>query len=370
MQRRFTRALLAAIFFCTIVVPLVGSSAGPKEELQSTEQELSEIREQIERHETEASNLRRSIDYRNRLLTRLQIVMNELAADIADVRSEVRTAQARIDATRAETRAIKHRATEQAVALYKTGGTETLAALLDSESLSELNDRIEMLGIAAEENTGALIRYGRLRALIKEQARDLFAKEAELEAKLEIQRENQAELDAQRDRLAAQYEEINGKLAHEHENEARLEAAARDIKDEILGAQVGTELASLGRSSEGFIWPVNGSVVSPFGERWGRLHAGVDIDAVSGQAIAAAKSGVIIYQSAGMSGYGNTIIIDHGGGISTLYAHQSSFAGKSGSVGQGEIIGYVGCTGSCTGDHLHFEVRVNGNPTDPMGYLP
>ena len=114
------------------------------------------------------------------------------------------------------------------------------------------------------------------------------------------------------------------------------------------------------------IWPVNGPVVSPFGMRWGRLHAGVDIAVPAGTPIRAAKSGSIAL-AAPYGGYGNYTCINHGGGLSTCYAHQSSFAITSGSVQQGDVIGYVGCTGHCFGDHLHFEVRVDGTPDRPDG---
>jgi murein DD-endopeptidase MepM/ murein hydrolase activator NlpD len=115
------------------------------------------------------------------------------------------------------------------------------------------------------------------------------------------------------------------------------------------------------------VWPVNGPLVSPFGMRWGRLHAGVDISAPAGTPVRAAASGRVIY-AGWMGGYGNLVVIDHGGGLATAYAHLSSIWG-GGSVSQGQGIGAVGCTGSCTGNHLHFEVRVNGQPVDPFGYL-
>ena len=121
-------------------------------------------------------------------------------------------------------------------------------------------------------------------------------------------------------------------------------------------------------SSSGLIWPVNGPVVSPFGMRWGRLHAGIDIAVPYGTPIHAAASGTVIF-AGWMGGYGNFVIIDHGGGLSTAYGHQSSIAVGGGSVSQGQVIGYVGCTGHCFGPHLHFEVRVNGTPVDPLGYL-
>jgi murein DD-endopeptidase MepM/ murein hydrolase activator NlpD len=103
--------------------------------------------------------------------------------------------------------------------------------------------------------------------------------------------------------------------------------------------------------------------------RWGRMHEGIDIAVPYGTPIHAAASGRVVY-SGWMSGYGNLVAIDHGRGLSTAYAHQSSIAASVGqTVSQGQVIGYVGCTGHCFGPHLHFEVRVNGTPVDPLGYL-
>ena len=126
------------------------------------------------------------------------------------------------------------------------------------------------------------------------------------------------------------------------------------------------------RGSGNFIWPVNGPIVSGFGMRWGRLHAGVDIAVPNGTPIRAAAAGTVAFtQSEGASGgYGNYTCVQHGGGISTCYAHQTSFSTSAGAhVSQGQVIGISGCTGHCLGPHVHFEVRVNGAPTDPLGYL-
>jgi murein DD-endopeptidase MepM/ murein hydrolase activator NlpD len=110
-------------------------------------------------------------------------------------------------------------------------------------------------------------------------------------------------------------------------------------------------------------------VTSGFGWRWGRMHEGIDIAAPFGAPIHAAAAGTVIY-CGWLGGYGNLIVIDHGGGLATAYGHQSSLAvGCGTSVGQGQVVGYVGCTGHCFGPHVHFEVRVNGSPVDPLGYL-
>ncbi len=122
-------------------------------------------------------------------------------------------------------------------------------------------------------------------------------------------------------------------------------------------------------STAGLIWPVQGPMTSPFGWRWGRMHQGIDIGVPSGTPIHAAAGGTVIY-CGWEEGYGNFVVIDHGGNLATAYGHQSSIAVTCGEhVDQGQTIGYVGCTGHCTGPHLHFEVRVDGNPVDPLGYL-
>jgi murein DD-endopeptidase MepM/ murein hydrolase activator NlpD len=147
---------------------------------------------------------------------------------------------------------------------------------------------------------------------------------------------------------------------------AGLQAASSRVSAQIQAA--GSSSYDSTPSSSGLIWPVSGPVVSGFGMRWGRMHEGIDIAVGYGTPIHAAASGTVIF-SGWMGGYGNFVIIDHGGGMATAYGHQSSIAVGGGTVSQGQVIGYVGCTGHCFGPHLHFEVRINGSPVDPLGYL-
>jgi murein DD-endopeptidase MepM/ murein hydrolase activator NlpD len=132
--------------------------------------------------------------------------------------------------------------------------------------------------------------------------------------------------------------------------------------------------ASPAVSSSGLIWPESAPITSPYGSRClpngdCSFHPGVDIGAPSGAPIRAAAAGTVIY-AGWLGGYGNLVVIDHGNGLATAYAHQSSIAAGNGtSVSQGQVIGYVGCTGYCFGPHLHFEVRVSGEPVNPLNYL-
>ncbi len=151
-----------------------------------------------------------------------------------------------------------------------------------------------------------------------------------------------------------------------------LQAQQSKIEAQIRSAQGGSSIpAGPIRGGGRFIWPVNGPITSPFCEQraWESCHPGIDIGVPSGTPIRAAGSGTVILAGP-TSGYGNYTCVDHGGGISTCYAHQSVIqVGVGQHVSQGQVIGLSGCTGLCFGDHLHFEVRINGAVTNPLSYL-
>ena len=122
-----------------------------------------------------------------------------------------------------------------------------------------------------------------------------------------------------------------------------------------------------------FVVPLRGPLESHFGARWGRTHSGVDIAVLRTDVVRAALPGVVTATGylESYSGYGNTVKIRHAGGLATLYAHLASAGVRPGDyVGAGEPIGRAGCTGSCTGAHLHFEVRLRGRLVDPLRFLP
>ncbi|MCA1693420.1 MAG: peptidoglycan DD-metalloendopeptidase family protein, partial [Actinobacteria bacterium] len=289
---------------------------------------------------------------------------------IDDISAQVRTAQAAIDANQKEIDKIEGIATRQAVELYKAGATDAIEALLNSTSLAELDARAELLGAAAQENTGALIRYGRLQVEVRSQHRELFNIQEELSAQLKSRAIAKTKLDDKRSEMVATLEALNLSLQAKRDKEGDLMDESDRIRGNLAAIAARHAVLARGTSAEGFIWPLNGAITSPYGPRWGRMHTGIDIDGYTGQPIVASKEGTVVLAEY-YSGYGNAVVIDHGGGYATLYGHQSRIAVHNGQhVEQGEIIGYVGCTGSCTGDHLHFEVRINGNPVDPMPYLP
>ncbi len=137
----------------------------------------------------------------------------------------------------------------------------------------------------------------------------------------------------------------------------------------IRQSQANAGSTGTGVSPSGFIWPCNGVVVSGFGMRWGRMHEGIDIGCGYGAPIWAAAAGTVIW-SGWRGGYGNAVVVDHGNGLATLYAHSSTLLVSVGqTVSQGETVALIGSTGNSSGPHLHFEVRVNGSAVDPLLYL-
>lgn len=244
--------------------------------------------------------------------------------------------------------------------------------LLDQASLST-TDLLEELRILEEDRQIANAEA----AKAKEEAEDA---EAVLQEELAVHKEQQE----QQLGLKAEAERRIDIWAGELAAYAREDAAVQRVISENSGrtpvqttSDAETSAASpTAASTSGFQWPLNARVTSEFGYRvhpvYGsrRLHAGIDIGAPSGTPIAAANDGVVIFAGT-QGGYGRTVIVDHGGGITTLYAHQSSIGSSKGqAVSRGDIIGYVGATGTATGNHLHFEVRVDGSPNNPRNYLP
>jgi murein DD-endopeptidase MepM/ murein hydrolase activator NlpD len=273
------------------------------------------------------------------------------------------------------------------VDLYESGEPSSLEILLGSKSFTDLISQAqvvdsinaqdkkiaEQVGSAKERVRAQREHTKRFRSLVVAELRTIAIRTNQVRALRD-------RLLASEDRLAAARTAKREALQNVKESKAEFlhEAAGLQRASASLAAQIRSAQASQSSytppgdttpSAAGFIWPVNGPVVSGFGMRWGRMHEGIDIAAASGTPIRAAAAGRVVY-AGWMSGYGNLVAIDHGGGVSTAYAHQSSMAVGNGQlVSQGQTIGYVGCTGHCFGPHLHFEVRINGAPVDPLGYL-
>ncbi len=296
--------------------------------------------------------------------------------------------QADLDVAAAETRLVEIRTDVAAVAVDGFVGEEVAEGgsydYLSAESPTDAMRRATMLQLA-NTDTADLLEQMRVvqedsdiaQAIADnavEQALVIEAEMVDLLTELEAQQAVQAELKAE---LAARVADWEAQVAQFEADEAELSEFIRAEEAKIVVATpAAAPTASGGTSASGFQWPIAARVTSEYGWRihpiYGtkRLHAGIDLGAASGTPIAAAAGGTVIHAGT-YGGYGNAVIISHGNGISTLYAHQSKIGVSNGQqVGRGEIIGYVGSTGNSTGPHLHLEVRVNGSAVNPRGYMP
>jgi murein DD-endopeptidase MepM/ murein hydrolase activator NlpD len=279
--------------------------------------------------------------------------------------------------------AAEARAGRRLVAIYQEEDPTTVDVVLASRSFTDLLDQLDFLGeigrqdqsIARELSAAKLkmrdarAETNRSRNRVAEAARGL---ERQLDAQL-AERDHLvsvqgplADARATKQQTLSQVQQSKEEFLHEA---ASLEQASRELAAKIQAAQRSSAVSVGGVSASGYIWPAAGPVTSTFGWRWGRMHEGIDIAAPSGSPIRAAAAGTVIY-AGWLGGYGNLVVVDHGGGVSTAYAHMSSIASGTGQgVAQGQVIGYVGSTGHSTGPHLHFEVRINGQAVDPLAYL-
>jgi murein DD-endopeptidase MepM/ murein hydrolase activator NlpD len=273
-----------------------------------------------------------------------------------------------------------HQLNLRMIDLYETHDPTLVEVIINSQSFQDALDRIHYLDSIAQSDKHIAAKVAVARdAVHKTREQTKVVRERVHAETLVVAARTQQQRDM-RDQLLASKSRLSGKRAsqqtalkltrkqeHTLQTEAQaLAAADASIRGRLAAAQGATDTTP---SAAGLVWPVSGPVVSPFGYRWGRLHAGIDIAVPYGTPIHAAAAGTVVL-AGWVSGYGNYTCIDHGGGLATCYAHQSSYAVSQGAaVSQGQVIGYVGCTGHCFGPHLHFEVRINGAPVDPLGYL-
>jgi murein DD-endopeptidase MepM/ murein hydrolase activator NlpD len=265
----------------------------------------------------------------------------------------------------------------RAVELYmgNTGGSQSsISLLLSSENPTQLEMRRMLVNIAnaSDDEVRDMLEakkddLERVRKDAEDSRKEVegLKKNAENDRK-ELAKEK-ADIEIYRELLKIRVEEIRNEVDALAVEEKALRAILGYPEDPVLDVPTSVERPL---SSEGLIWPVEGVFTSAFGMRWGALHAGIDVGAPEGTPVYAAKDGTIIFAGV-QGGYGNIVIIDHGDGFHTSYAHLSRIVAVNGSrVMQGELIGLVGNTGNSYGAHLHFETRVKGRPYDPLAYLP
>lgn len=298
--------------------------------------------------------------------------------NLAFQRRQLRIATSRL---RVQRQALAERIRE----IYRTEDDDPLLGLLQGGSLAEIAGAASGIERATDRDRDMIDSVARYRNLTRTSAARIAvlqeraaAAEARTARRAEVATAAARDLDVEQRVLRRTKRVRTRMLATIRVDRGHIEDDTRELREqsfalarriaEIQGVPY-AEPADTTPSAAGFTWPTSGQITSGFGPRWGRMHQGLDIAAPTGRPITAAKSGTVIV--AGWSGgYGQLVVIDHGGGLATAYAHQSRIAVKTGDpVTQGGLVGFVGSTGHSTGPHLHFEVRVNGAARDPLPYL-
>jgi murein DD-endopeptidase MepM/ murein hydrolase activator NlpD len=393
------------VAICALLLSAGAASAHPDslhDRKESLDSRISNLRDRIEAAKGAEDVLSSQIEDTSSEIDGLEARIDALAGRLETLEAELVEHRARLaelearyeEQTRHLKRLVRDHALAQAqleerlVKLYQSDRADAIAILLQAESLGALLDQIDFMNeigrqdrrIAAElrglkiDMRVARERTGRLKSEVAVAAAALAEQAAAERAARAALLAEQAALEAAQADRRGLLSDVEVSREEAEENLAALEAASAALTGQIQAAQASTSGSpSVGTgggsaSSAGLIWPVSGTLTSGFGPRGGRMHTGIDIAAPAGTPVRAAAAGRVII--AGWSGgYGNLIVVDHGNGLATAYAHLSAIWAGGGSVAQGQSIGAVGSTGNSTGNHLHFEVRVNGSPVNPLSYL-
>jgi murein DD-endopeptidase MepM/ murein hydrolase activator NlpD len=373
-----------------LFVPVLSDGAPLSSRIESKKRAIEQKKGRERVLTTTISGYTRRIDVLEGDINVLQARQVRIETDLANKRAELARVQdelrrERIHLARLRERLAEARAalSDRLVELYKADEPDVVTVILESDGFADLLERAEFMQRVSQQDARIIDRVREAKAEAVAAEKRLDALEEKLRKIAAEVARRAAEVDAIKDRLVDRQQEFQGARAvkaralattrdHRRNLEGDLAALEKEqaaVLAQLQSAQGGGSAGPIRQGSGSLIWPVNGPVVSGFGMRWGRLHAGVDIAVPAGTPIRAADSGRVVLLG-WTGGYGNYTCIDHGSSLSTCYAHQSRYGTSMGaSVSQGQVIGYVGCTGHCFGDHLHFETRVNGSPVDPMGYL-
>mgnify|MGYP000869312571 CR=1 FL=1 len=400
MKKRVTQivvsTMLGIVLIFSQMAPAQASDLGEKkDELSKVNSQIEERREQLNKNQEQQKDIVDQLDEIDQDIfktsTDLERIDRELSALQVSIDELEPQLQEKEEALQERTDAYHQRLRN----IYMQGNISYLEVLLDSTSMSDFLMRFDLLKKITDQDTKMVKELTEERDIVSRLKRELEEKREEVGVLQKTTEAKQTYLASRKQDRQDTLERLQSDQAACQRAIDELEATSQQIIKLIQQHQSTNSPGSSGSSGSSnsppsrgtgrFIWPASGSITSEYGMRWHptrgeyRPHTGIDIGASYGTPIKAADGGAVIY--AGWYGaYGNTVIIDHGGGYSTLYAHMSSIAVSGGSVSQGQTIGCVGSTGyvidsrgkkipTSTGPHLHFEVRVNSTPTNPLGYL-
>ena len=375
MKRNRQRCIGAVLALLLLLAPVQAAWAE-----ESLEDKLESLQNQAAEQQQKTDKVQSRIDTISEQLRQLQAEADEATASYQAVRDQLDSTETKIDDNQAllekteQELAVKSKLLEHRVRdIYIHGQLSYIDVLFGAQDFSDFMTRMDLLK--------RIIKYDYdLVSKVQQDRQTVMTARAALEkdkaAQVLLVADAKSKRDEMLDKKRAK-DRLMDKMKYDRDTSERayqeLIAASKQVENLIRMSRY--QYAGSPSGSGAMIWPISGEITSPFGWRVhpitgdSRFHSGIDIAGDYGDPIRAAASGTVIY-AGWISGYGNAVIIDHGGGVTTLYGHNQSLAVSEGqTVAQGQVISYCGSTGNSTGPHCHFEVRVNGEPVSPLSYL-
>jgi murein DD-endopeptidase MepM/ murein hydrolase activator NlpD len=400
MRVRVLVASIALPLILWVALPLPSSGQSKRQELDKLQSRIDAARQKIGRKKGAervlsgeiAGYTRRIGRLQGRIATlsarqqRIQADLDAKRAELEQLRTELRTERARLVRLRKRLAVTRAMLRTRLVEIYKSERPDFVTVILNSDGFADLVERGEFIKRISDQDRRIVTTVADAKADSVRSERRLNGLESRQQLVTGIVQRRRDEIARVRMALvgtrvgyartkagkAAALDKVRTDRRSLEKHVDSLQAASNRIAAQLNRVQQSGDFP-IRQGSGSMIWPVNGPITGVFGEaRPGHMHAGIDIAAASGTPIHAADDGrVVLMQGVGASGgYGNYTCVQHSASLSTCYAHQSQFGTSLGAgVDKGQVIGFVGNTGNSFGAHLHFEVRVNGAPVNPMGYL-
>lgn len=358
---------------------LVANAVGPAL-ASELEERLGGIQQQMQVQQNQAAKAQRQVDSVSGQLQQIQTELDTAQSEYKSIRVQLASTEKQIElnkeilAKAEKDLADRGRILNKRIRdIYENGQVNYLDVLLGSNDFGDFTTRMDLLQRVLRQDTSLIAKVKAERELIVQKKSEL---ERDRAAIIELEK-SAAEKKSIVESRKKEREKVLNEAVSQRDSAERayqeLMETSRQIEQMIRSQSGGSKGSTAGTGS--MIWPAAGPITSEYGWRthpiFGtqRYHSGIDIGADYGDTVSAADSGVVIY-SDWMGGYGKAVIIDHGNGISTLYGHNSELLVVEGQqVRKGQAIARVGSTGYSTGPHCHFEVRQNGSPVDPRGFL-
>ena len=391
---RYNMTARKKIINCILILALAqAATAAPsvnqrKNELSGVKSKITQTKKKLQETKRNEKNVLTTLGTMQKQIHQSQQQVKTINRDYANKGQEISRTQVRLSSTqrdldraKAELEARQGALNDRLRAIYMTSSGSYLELLFTSSSFGDFLVRLDLIKrILQQDETLFTEIKGQQRVIetqvasLQKQERALVAQQNELAALARARRREQANLLSRQQSHERFLRDLQSQKEQYEEALDELEAESQRLESVIRNLQRGSD--DVPQATGSFVWPVRGRISSPFGRRVHpitgkvRNHSGIDIALPQGNPVVAAQSGKVIH-SGWINGYGYTVIIDHGGGISTLYGHNSALTVRAGqSVKRGERIARVGSTGLSTGPHVHFEVRQNGVAVNPMNWLP